>query len=102
MVGLLQILIQNYIQKKKIMKYQCSQCGETKNLHFNLDYSKAERPVESILCNECGLESEDIELCIVTLDEEWDMVFNDIDFRGDIPIRIRNAFKNNYLPPVKK
>ena len=84
------------------MKYQCSKCGETENLHFNLDYTKAERPVQSILCNECGELSDDSTEFVLTTQEEWDLVFNDVDFRGDIPIRIRNAFKNNYHPPKKR
>jgi len=32
----------------------CPKCGETENLHYNLDYLKAERPVIDILCNKCG------------------------------------------------
>jgi hypothetical protein len=36
------------------MTYICPKCGEPENLHFNLDYLKAERPVIDVLCNECG------------------------------------------------
>lgn len=36
------------------MLYECSKCGETVNLHYNYDYTKAERPVIDFLCNECG------------------------------------------------
>ena len=34
--------------------YECPKCGEKENLHLNYDYSKQHRPVESVLCNECG------------------------------------------------
>jgi len=34
--------------------YKCPKCGETENLHFNYDYSKQHRPVDDVLCNECG------------------------------------------------
>ena len=33
---------------------KCPKCGELENFHYNYDYSKAERPVLDILCNECG------------------------------------------------
>jgi len=36
------------------MTYICPKCGEPENLHYNLDYSKAERPVKDVLCNHCG------------------------------------------------
>lgn len=36
------------------IEYRCPKCGETENLHLNYDYSKQHRPVESVLCNECG------------------------------------------------
>lgn len=36
------------------MTYICPKCGEIENLKFNLDYSKAERPVIDVLCNQCG------------------------------------------------
>lgn len=36
------------------MTYICPKCGESENLHFNLDYMKAERPVIDVLCNNCG------------------------------------------------
>jgi hypothetical protein len=32
----------------------CPKCRETKNFHYNYDYSKAHRPVVDILCNNCG------------------------------------------------
>lgn len=32
----------------------CPKCGEKENFHFNDDYSKKERPLINILCNECG------------------------------------------------
>jgi hypothetical protein len=32
----------------------CPHCGECENLHANYDWSKADRPVEEFLCNECG------------------------------------------------
>lgn len=34
--------------------YKCPKCGEKENLHLNYDYGKQHRPVESVLCNECG------------------------------------------------
>lgn len=34
--------------------YKCPKCGETENLHFNYDYTKQHRPVDDVLCNECG------------------------------------------------
>jgi hypothetical protein len=33
---------------------KCPKCGELENFHYNYDYSKAERPILEILCNECG------------------------------------------------
>ena len=36
------------------MEYKCPKCGETKNLHYNLDYTRQNRPVIDVLCNECG------------------------------------------------
>lgn len=36
------------------MTYKCPKCGENENLHFNLDYTKQNRPVLNVLCNECG------------------------------------------------
>jgi hypothetical protein len=85
------------------MKYQCSICGETENLHYNLDYSKQHRPVIDVLCNVCG-EVFDGNMRISDLPQQsdWDDVFNDVDFRNDIPVRIKNALKNNYHPPIKK
>ena len=38
------------------MKYQCSSCGETENIHFNYDYTQAHRPIKDIVCNACGEE----------------------------------------------
>jgi hypothetical protein len=35
--------------------YKCILCDETENLHFNYDWSKAERPVLEYICNNCGL-----------------------------------------------
>jgi len=35
------------------MKYQCSKCGETENLHYNYDYSQQHRPVIDVFCNVC-------------------------------------------------
>jgi hypothetical protein len=32
----------------------CPNCGEEKNLHFNYDYTKRDRPIQDVLCNECG------------------------------------------------
>lgn len=32
----------------------CSFCGEKENFHYNYDYSKPDKPVIDILCNECG------------------------------------------------
>ena len=32
----------------------CPKCGNTENFHYNYDYSKKERPIIDILCNECG------------------------------------------------
>lgn len=34
--------------------YKCPKCNERENLHFNYDYSKQHRPIDSVLCNECG------------------------------------------------
>ena len=34
--------------------YKCPRCNETENLHFNYDYTKQERPVIDIICDECG------------------------------------------------
>lgn len=34
--------------------YTCPSCGETKNLHYNYDYSKQHRPVLDVMCNICG------------------------------------------------
>ena len=36
------------------MEYKCPKCGEDKNLHYNYDWSKQERPILDVLCNECG------------------------------------------------
>lgn len=36
------------------MNNTCPKCGETKNFHYNYDYTKQHRPVIDILCNECG------------------------------------------------
>ena len=36
------------------MEYKCPKCGETKNLHYNYYWSKQERPIFDVLCNECG------------------------------------------------
>ena len=33
---------------------KCSACGETNNLHINYNYELPTKPIESILCNECG------------------------------------------------
>lgn len=85
------------------MKYQCSICGETENLHYNLDYSKQHRPVIDVLCNECGeVFDGNILASDLPRQSDWDDVFNDVDFRNDIPVRIKNALKNNYHPPIKK
>jgi hypothetical protein len=50
----------NIINKQRIMqinpKYKCSNCGESENIHFNYDYTKAHRPIKEIICNECGKE----------------------------------------------
>jgi hypothetical protein len=35
------------------MKYQCSKCGETENLHYNYDYNQQHRPVIDVICNSC-------------------------------------------------
>lgn len=32
----------------------CPECGNEENFHFNYDWSKPDRPIEDILCNECG------------------------------------------------
>ena len=32
----------------------CPKCGNKENFHWNIDYSKPNLPVETILCNECG------------------------------------------------
>ena len=32
----------------------CPKCGNNDNFHYNYDYSKADRPLIDILCNECG------------------------------------------------
>jgi hypothetical protein len=34
--------------------YKCHNCGESKNLHFNYDYSKQHRPILEVMCNFCG------------------------------------------------
>jgi uncharacterized Zn finger protein len=36
------------------MNYVCPQCGERENLHYNYDWTKQNRPVINVLCNECG------------------------------------------------
>lgn len=36
------------------MEYVCPKCAESKNLHFNYDWSKQHRPIIDVLCNECG------------------------------------------------
>jgi uncharacterized Zn finger protein len=42
------------------IELQCSACGETDNLHINYNHALPAKPVESVLCNECG-EITDIE-----------------------------------------
>ncbi len=32
----------------------CPNCGEKENFHFNYDWTKSERPIVDIMCNECG------------------------------------------------
>jgi len=32
----------------------CPKCKNSENLHFNYDYSKKDRPIINVLCNECG------------------------------------------------
>jgi hypothetical protein len=39
------------MEKEKII---CPNCGEEKNFHFNYDYTKRDRPIQDVLCNECG------------------------------------------------
>jgi len=39
------------MEKEKIT---CPNCGEGKNFHFNYDYTKQDRPIQDVLCNECG------------------------------------------------
>ena len=36
------------------MKYKCPKCGEQENLHYNYDFSRDDRPVTEVLCNQCG------------------------------------------------
>jgi DNA-directed RNA polymerase subunit M/transcription elongation factor TFIIS len=33
---------------------RCPNCGESENLHANLDLTKSDSPVSEFLCNECG------------------------------------------------
>ena len=40
------------------MTLQCKRCKETENLHINYAYHLPDKPVESILCNECGVMTE--------------------------------------------
>ena len=42
------------INQNKMGEDCCPKCGECENIHTNYDWSKADRPVEEFLCNECG------------------------------------------------
>lgn len=33
----------------------CPNCGETENVHPNVDFSKEKSSISEFLCNECGL-----------------------------------------------
>jgi hypothetical protein len=36
------------------MEYVCPKCGNKDNLHYNYDWSEQHRPINDVLCNECG------------------------------------------------
>jgi hypothetical protein len=42
------------LNQNKMEEECCPNCGECENIHTNYDWSKADRPVEEYLCNECG------------------------------------------------
>jgi hypothetical protein len=51
--------------------YKCPNCGETKNLHFNYDYSKQHRPILEVMCNFCG-EFFDGDMPVAKLQSKYD------------------------------
>ena len=103
--------------------YTCPNCGETKNLHFNYDYSKQHRPVKDVLCNMCG-EFFDGDMPAIELSKpyvsdnfqigpdgayeheetSWNDLFIELESQLNIyiPIRVQNYVKNIYNPPIKK
>lgn len=36
------------------MIYECPNCGEKENLHYNYDLTKQHRPVTTVVCNRCA------------------------------------------------
>lgn len=87
--------------------YKCILCDETENLHFNYDWSKAERPVLEYICNNCGLVTkpfETIDQIIKSKKKEgWDSIFETIekDLHNELPNRVKNYLRNVYKVPEK-
>lgn len=74
---------------------KCPKCGELENFHYNYDYSKAERPVLDILCNECGeffhpsLDIPKVKKDILTAEDFW--IQNQNPHRSQLEVMIEFA-----------
>ena len=47
-------IIDEYLSQQPESEDECPACGESDNLHYNYDYTKEDKPVEDVICNECG------------------------------------------------
>jgi hypothetical protein len=56
---------------------KCPFCGETENLHIDLDYDKPDLPIDDVLCNECGKYLSDFINKQHDLDPEYGQIIKD-------------------------
>ena len=80
---------------------KCPFCGETENLHIDLDYDKPDLPIDDVLCNECGKYLSDFINKQHDLDPEYSQIINE-HFWELVDTDTNNKLSNANVKPESK